>query len=432
MRSQTSPFACGDLDRSSVERFAGPNAMRVLGVGVVILACLVMDAAAWQGAPGQSSTPPASNAVPGSPGKTTPEVAATTKYTDDQLKLLVGPVALYPDALLANTLTACLYPDEVAAAARMCVAGSPPTQAQIDATNWELPVKAIAAVPTVVNMLSQHPDWMRALGAAYLKQPSDVMRVTQQLRARAIANGALKSDDQLTVTQSSGDGGNSTVTIVSTNSQLIAVPLYSPDVVYADPDVYIAGYPVGYWGYADGVYVGPSFGVIDCDWYGGYCVWDQTVYNPNWEHVGIAGVNTLHNDWNNRQRFQNVSVASALKSNAVGSALRGVGQVGSPYRPAGSNGVGPVDGAGGVGDVRMPAASQIPGGGRLAGLNGLDADRPSWGAGGAGAFGRFGDDSGGGDNSAFAGDRRSSAASQRGASSDERSFSRGGEGGGRR
>ncbi|MBM4102363.1 MAG: DUF3300 domain-containing protein, partial [Phycisphaerae bacterium] len=280
-----------------VGRSARTNVARVIGVGFVTLAALVQNAAAWQGASAQPSTPPASNAVPASPDKTTPEVAPAAKYTDDQIKLLVGPVALYPDALLANTLTACLYPDQVAAAARMCASGSPPTQAQIEATDWELPVKAIAAVPTVVNMLNQYPDWMRALGAAYLRQPSDVMRVTQQLRAKAVANGALRSDDQQIAVESDEDGGASTVTIVSTNPQLIAVPIYSPDVVYADPDVYVAGYPADYWGYAGGVYVGPGFGAINCDWYGGYCAWHHALYNPAWDHVGIAGVKTLHDDW---------------------------------------------------------------------------------------------------------------------------------------
>lgn len=403
----------------------------------------------------QTSNQSTAHGVPASPGQTAPQVAPSQPYTDDEIKLLVGPVALYPDSLLANTLTACLYPDQVAAAARMCASGKPPTQAQIDATNWELPVKSIAAIPTVVNTLNQYPDWMRALGAAYLKQSSDVMRVVQQLRKKAIANGTLRSDEQQAVVQSNGNGDSSTVTIVPMNPQLIAAPIYSPEVVYADPGVYVAGYPPGYWGYADGVYVGPGFGVITCDWYGGYCAWNKVVYNPAWDHVGIAGVNALHNEWNRTQGRQNAASALASRPGAVGSALRGVGDVGSPYRPD-VGGVGTAGGLGGVDSPRMPAPAGVPGYGRVGGVggpagvgqvggpggvgqvggpggvgrvNGPGGYGPSWGANGGGADGAYGAS---GDRSAFSGDRRSSASSERGAWSNERSVNRGGGGGGGR
>lgn len=387
------------------------------------------------------------DSVPSSPGATTPQVSASQSYTDDQLKLLVGPVALYPDALLANTLTACLYPDQVAQAALLCASGAPP-QSQIDATSWELPVKAIASVPSVVSMLNQHPDWMKALGAAYLKQPADVMRIVQQLRATAVANGTLKSDAQQTVTTSQGDGSSSTVTIVPTNPQVIYAPVYSPDVVYADPAVYAAGYPAGYWGYADGAYVAPGFAAINCDWYHGYCAWGNAVYNPAWDHVGLTGVNTLHNQWYQTQRRQDAAFAAAATPGGVGSPYRGVGAVGSPYRPAAAAAAVP----GGVGGwPRMPDAAAIPGYGRVGGPAGVGTvggpggvgspGRPGGvgsvggpagvgtvgGPGGYGGYDRYG-----GEQGAFYGDRGSAASSQRGAYSNQRSGNRGGYGGGGR
>ena len=387
------------------------------------------------------------DSVPSSPGATTPQVSASQSYTDDQLKLLVGPVALYPDALLANTLTACLYPDQVAQAALLCASGAPP-QSQIDATSWELPVKAIASVPSVISMLNQHPDWMKALGAAYLKQPADVMRIVQQLRATAVANGTLKSDAQQTVTTSQGDGSSSTVTIVPTNPQVIYAPVYSPDVVYADPAVYAAGYPAGYWGYADGAYVAPGFAAINCDWYHGYCAWGNAVYNPAWDHVGLTGVNTLHNQWYQTQRRQDAAFAAAATPGGVGSPYRGVGAVGSPYRPAAAAAAVP----GGVGGwPRMPDAAAIPGYGRVGGPVGVGTvggpggvgspGRPGGvgsvggpagvgtvgGPGGYGGYDRYG-----GEQGAFYGDRGSAASSQRGAYSNQRSGNRGGYGGGGR
>lgn len=404
-----------------------------------------------------ASVPQGADSVPASPGATTPQVAASQPYTDAQLKLLVGPVALYPDALLANTLTACMYPSQIAQAALICSSGAP-SQAQIDATDWELPVKAIASVPSVVTLLNQHPDWTKALGAAYLKQPADVMRIVQQLRATALANGTLKSDAQQTVSTSSGDGTGSTITIVPTNPQVIYAPVYSPDVVYADPAVYAGGYPAGYWGYADGAYVAPGFAAINCDWNHGYCAWGNAVYNPAWDHVGLTGVNTLHNQWYQTQRRQDAAVAAAATPGGIGSPYRGIGAVGSPYRPAAAAAVAEPGGVGGW--PRMPDAAAIPGYGRVGGVGGPvgvgqvggpggvgSVGRPGGvgsvggpagvgqvgGPGGVGGYGGYGGyDRYGGERGAFYGDRGTGASSQRGAYSNQRSGNRGGFGGGGR
>ena len=249
-------------------------------------------AAAWAAATQDSPSP----AAP--PAPQVPQVAASQAYTDAQLAQLLGPIALYPDTLLANTLTASLYPDQISQAALMCASGAP-TQAQIDATGWEDPVKAIASLPDVVENLAKYPDWTKALGAAYLKQPADVMRVVQSLRAKAKANGTLVSNDQQQVsTTQDADGSGETIEITSTNPQVVYVPTYSPDVVYADPAVYYGGVPVGAIAYGNPWYVGASYGVIGCDWNRGYCAWNGNLYRPDWNNVRLDGVDTLHGQWN--------------------------------------------------------------------------------------------------------------------------------------
>jgi hypothetical protein len=393
------------------------------------------------------------SSVPSSAGASTPQVSASQPYTDDQLKQLLGPIALYPDTLLANTLTAALYPDQISQAALLCASGAP-SQSQIDATSWEHPVKAIASVPSVVSLLNQHPDWTQAIGAAYLKQPADVMRIVQQLRATAVANGTLKSDGQQTVSTTATDSG-STTTIAPTNPQVIYAPVYSPDVVYAAPAAYAAGYPAGYWGYADGAYVGPGFGAINCDWVGGYCAWGNAVYNPAWNHVALADADTLHNQWN-QNHLTNAAAAAAARPGGIGGP-RGVGAVGNPYRPAaaataagapgwprmpdagaipgygrvGAGGVGRVGGPAGVGTVGGPGGAGSPGRpggvGSVGGPAGVGTVGGPGGAGGYGGYDRYG-----GEQGAFYGDRSSGAASQRGAYSNQRSGYRGGYGGGGR
>src|SRR5260370_3104843 len=58
-----------------------------------------------------TGTPPPSTGTP-------PPQSGDTLLKPEQLDALVAPIALYPDALLANMLPASTYPLEVAGAAR--------------------------------------------------------------------------------------------------------------------------------------------------------------------------------------------------------------------------------------------------------------------------------------------------------------------------
>ena len=60
----------------------------------------------------------------------------------DELQQMVAPIALYPDALLAQVLTASTYPDDVIAAARWEDAGNDPQAA--DSQPWDSSVKGVA------------------------------------------------------------------------------------------------------------------------------------------------------------------------------------------------------------------------------------------------------------------------------------------------
>jgi hypothetical protein len=50
---------------------------------------------------------------------------------------------------------------------------------------WDPSVKALAAVPQVLAMMSDKLEWTKTLGDAYLAQPDDIAAAVQQLRARA-------------------------------------------------------------------------------------------------------------------------------------------------------------------------------------------------------------------------------------------------------
>src|SRR5437016_4918239 len=67
-------------------------------------------------------------------------IGTNTTYHDTQeLRQLTAPVALYPDAVLAQVLVASTYPDDVLSAARWLDAGNDP--GRIDDQDWDLSVK---------------------------------------------------------------------------------------------------------------------------------------------------------------------------------------------------------------------------------------------------------------------------------------------------
>src|ERR1700682_4645956 len=69
----------------------------------------------------------------------------------DRLQQLAAPVALYPDAMLAQVLVACTYPDDVLRAAAWLDAGNDPRD--IDLQDWDASVKGIARYPQTLHYL---------------------------------------------------------------------------------------------------------------------------------------------------------------------------------------------------------------------------------------------------------------------------------------
>jgi hypothetical protein len=193
---------------------------------------------------------------------------AVVRLTQPELEELLGPIALYPDDLLANVLAASVYPEEVRQAAGLVARGG--DQAAIDGRDWERPVKAVAKAPDVIKMMGDFMDWTVALGQAYLSQAQDVMNAVQSLRRQAQASGALQSSDELTVTAQ-----GQTIYIESAEPQVIYVPSYDPAVVYVDDDS--DEWAAGVIGFSIGVWVGSEWDDLDCDWDDGCVNWGDDI-----------------------------------------------------------------------------------------------------------------------------------------------------------
>ena len=159
------------------------------------------------------------------PAQTSAQVPGADQLTPSELEELVGPIALYPDPLLANVLAASVYPDEVAEAAKFIAGGG--KAEQVDAKPWEDPVKAVAKIPDAIKMMGQYKDWTIAMGQAYLIQAKDVMDVIQTLRKKAQETGALQTSPQQQVVVE-----QQVVYIKPADPEIIYVPTYSPSVVY--------------------------------------------------------------------------------------------------------------------------------------------------------------------------------------------------------
>jgi len=196
--------------------------------------------------------------------------APENQYTPEQLDQLSGPIALYPDPLVAVILPASTAPSDIALAAQYISENGSP--AGIDGQSWDPSVKALAHYPTVLQWMNSNPDWTRSLGAAFALQPSDVLKSIQQLRVRARAAGTLVDTPQQRVLTEGDD-----IRIVPAQDNTVYIPQYDPEAVYSessgDGGSYVTfgvGYPVGVWlGY-------------QCDW-DDFGIW-YGPWHPGWEY----------------------------------------------------------------------------------------------------------------------------------------------------
>jgi len=166
-----------------------------------------------------------------------------------ELQDLVGPIALYPDDLLAIVLPAAAYPLQVVEAARFLDALETDPTLQPD-PDWDDSIVALINYPEIVELLNEDLDWTWRLGESVVAQQADVIAAVESFRDRAYAAGNLKSDEYQTVSNDEG-----TISISPTADDVIYVPYYEPTrVVYYQPRpayyYHPRPYPVYYYPYA--------------------------------------------------------------------------------------------------------------------------------------------------------------------------------------
>ncbi len=178
-----------------------------------------------------ASEQPAADTDPAPPVVSASQKAAADAFPAEQIEQMVAPIALYPDALLAQIFMAATYPLDIVQADRWLedhgdLEGEA-LQTAADEEGWDPSVQALVFFPQILAYMSDNLNWTQDLGDAVLAQEPDVTAAVQRLRKEAEVAGTLTSTEQLTV-ESKGD----TIIVQPADPEVVYVPSYSPATAY--------------------------------------------------------------------------------------------------------------------------------------------------------------------------------------------------------
>ena len=327
----------------------------------------------------QEAAPPDEAAAP-----ETPEAPAP--LSSDELDQLVAPIALYPDALVAQILAGSTYPTEMVEAARWQSANpglsGDDLAAAVDSTNWDPSIKALTQFPSVLANMNNNLSWTSALGQAYYYQPEDILNAVQVMRRRALAARTLVNTRQQRYVDQ-----DDLITIEPVNPDEVYVPEYNPRVIYGAPEPVYPGYSTGEMigagalafgaGVAVGMLASRDWGWHrwNTDWHHHDVVYQNNVYVSNSNTFSSAGGyggggrggNFNRQGGSNRQAGYNAPAPGRPQ----GGARQGYRPGAPANRPANAN---PQVTSRGPRDMGAPAAAVPPGGGHRPGA---PANRPA-------------------------------------------------------
>jgi len=158
--------------------------------------------------------------------------APMASYPAQELDRIVSPVALYPDPLLGQVLTAATFSPEIPDAARWSDEHHYLLPSQLSAAiaadrlPWQPSVQALLPFPSVLTMMASAMPWTEELGSAFLSEPQSVMDAVQRMRQVAMTNGYLRSTPRLLVR------GGPYIEILPLDPGYVVVPYYNPVVVF--------------------------------------------------------------------------------------------------------------------------------------------------------------------------------------------------------
>ena len=165
--------------------------------------------------------------------------SSQSKGKPEDLNALLAPIALYPDALLAQMLMCAQSPGDVKAfhgwlGTTTSLKGTALQDAATKA-GFEPSFVAMALFPQTIKMMADQIDWTTRLGNAFTSNRTAVFNAIQRLRSQAQQAGTLKTTAQQEVETRKTSTGEEVIVIEPANPQVVYVPEYNPQVVYTQP-----------------------------------------------------------------------------------------------------------------------------------------------------------------------------------------------------
>ena len=157
---------------------------------------------------------------------------APSAYSPEDLNRIIGRIALYTDPLLAQTLAASTFPEQIPDAAQWAdehrnISGDNLVNAMKAAhLSWDPSVQALVAIPYVLDIMASDMKWTADLGTAVLTQRPELLDAVQRVRRKAKDYGYLRPNAEIVVSY------GQYIEIKSTTTSLV-VPAYDPLTVFA-------------------------------------------------------------------------------------------------------------------------------------------------------------------------------------------------------
>ncbi len=163
---------------------------------------------------------------------------AAQSWEPSALDDLLAPIALYPDALVGQILSASTNAQEVLDAGNWLLDNQDLKGQELDAATGKLgfgpAVRSLVHFPSVVDMMCSQLDWTKEVGQAFTADQRGVLESIQRLRTQAAAVGNLKSSPQQKV-EKKEDAGKEVIVVEPADPKVVYVPQYDPQVVYTTP-----------------------------------------------------------------------------------------------------------------------------------------------------------------------------------------------------
>jgi hypothetical protein len=214
-------------------------------------------------------------------------------FSPDQLDKLVSRIALYPDPLLAQVLTASTFPDQIGDAAKWAdehhyLKGEELSQAITnDQLPWDPSVQALLPFPSVLDTMASDMGWTTDLGNAVLAERDAVMDAVQRERHKAKEYGYLRTSGPIVVS------GSTYIDIAPADPAFIVVPAYDPLIVFAPPRPgFVIGAAIGF-----GFVVGIGAWFHPWGWGATRIVWSNHAFfinNVRWERTWVNRRTYVH------------------------------------------------------------------------------------------------------------------------------------------